>query len=626
MSAICMTRAIKNLRYIEHAAAHTFSKKDLEEISALRPEVLLKLGTIQPHLIHNTKLAHFLRNNPIPLPKASVSGPLFNGTLVFARITFNRTNQPSLFSATNADIQMAITYATLAVIPIHAYALQYGLNSVNVSQNIVPHDVDLIGNTFSDDLLKPLTDAIIRENNLRDSCVIFLADPNCPRNTTQPGDIGYHHVTDNGNPFCFCRVGQNLTIADPNNQYAGILSHEIAEMVVDPKLDGSNPEVCDACFNNCGNNQFNFFDNDTKFIRGSNVFPPQFSYHFFIDGIVKPGDIDPHSPESCVLPGKNARDACVYAPPTVWSGPGLLTTTPNIVSVSGHYSSGDQRDIVIACTSGGKIHEIFWKSGQAGIEGEDDLPVAFTSGSIVGASGFYNSNDQRHIVVVGTTSGTVHEIFWKADTAGIEGQDDLPVTFGSGNIAAVSGFYNSDDQRHIVAVGTKAGKIHEIFWKSDTVGIEGHDDLPVSFDPNTIVAVSGFYNRDERRHFVIVGTTLGRIHEIFWKSDTVGVEGHDDLPVTFDPNTIKGIAGFYNPSDQRHVVIVGTTSGNVHQIYWKTFTVGVEIHSVIAKFPPNSIVGVGAFYSDDDQFEHVIVGTADGKIRELWTRSGQVMA
>ena len=32
-----------------------------------------------------------------------------------------------------------------------------------------------------------------------------------------------------------------------------VVSHEMAEMIVDPKVDGQNPEVCDPCDINCNN-------------------------------------------------------------------------------------------------------------------------------------------------------------------------------------------------------------------------------------------------------------------------------------------------------------------------------------------------------------------------------------
>jgi hypothetical protein len=90
------------------------------------------------------------------------------------------------------------------------------------------------------------------------------------------------------------------------------------------------------------------------------------------------------------------------------------------------------------------------------------------------------------------------------------------IQLGANSIVGVTGFYNIDDKRHIVIVGTTNGRVHEIFWKSGQVGIEGHGDLPVQFTPGSIVSVSGFYNIDDKRHIVIVGTTNGRVHEIFW--------------------------------------------------------------------------------------------------------------
>jgi len=303
-----------------------------------------------------------------------------------------------------------------------------------------------------------------------------------------------------------------------------------------------------------------------------------------------------------------------------WNGPGDLTTVNNIVSVSGHFSTGDQRHLVVVGTKDGKVHEIFWKPAQQGIEGEDDLPVVFGAGAIVSVASLYNSDQQRHVVLVGKTDGKVHEIFWKPDTVGIEGHDDLPVTFSPGTVVAVSGLYNSDQQRHVVVVGTTAGRVHEIFWKADTVGVEGHDDLPVAFAQGSIVAVTAFYNSDQQRHVVVVGTSAGKLHEIFWKADTVGIEGHDDLPVNFDSGSIVAVSGFYDSNKQRHVVVVGTTDGKIHQIYWKVDTVGIEAQSTVTQFTAHSIVSLAGFYSASDQIDHIVVGLANGLLCEFWAK------
>ncbi len=166
----------------------------------------------------------------------------------------------------------------------------------------------------------------------------------------------------------------------------------------------------------------------------------------------------------CAITGSDSHAVCIYAPPLVWNGPGTLTTVSNIVSVSGHFSSSDQRHIVIVGTTAGKIHEIFWKSDTVGIEGQDDLPVTFAPGTIVSIAGFYNSSDQRHIVIVGTNDGKVHQIFWKSDTVGIE-IHGIIAQFNANSIVKLAGFYSESDQVEHVIVCTRDGKVHELWAK-----------------------------------------------------------------------------------------------------------------------------------------------------------------
>jgi hypothetical protein len=304
--------------------------------------------------------------------------------------------------------------------------------------------------------------------------------------------------------------------------------------------------------------------------------------------------------------------------PLPGSGSGTLTAVRNPVSVAGHFSSGDQRHLVVVGSSAGKIHEVFWKPAQIGIEGEDDLPLAFGQGTIVSVGSMYDRDQQRHIVVVGTTAGKIHEIFWKPETVGIEGHDDLPVNFATNSIVGVAGLYDTDQQRYVAIVGTNAGKVREIFWKSDTVGIEGTDDLPVAFAAGSIVAVTALYDSDQQRYLVVVGTSAGKLHEIYWKADTVGIEGHDDLPVDFGSGSIVAVSGFYDTYRQRYVVAVGTADGTVRQVYWKASTGGIEANTVVAKFTENSIVSLAAFYSETDKVKHIVVALSNGQLQEFW--------
>jgi hypothetical protein len=90
---------------------------------------------------------------------------------------------------------------------------------------------------------------------------------------------------------------------------------------------------------------------------------------------------------------------------------------------------------------------------------------------------------------------------------------------------------------------------------------------PLIREAGSVVDIGALDNPDGRRHLVVVATTAGK---------AVGVEGHDDLPVTFAAGTLVDVADFYDHVRQRHVVVAGLTDGTVHQAYWKATTVGIE--------------------------------------------------
>jgi len=462
---ICATRAVKNIKYLENLlpANEINMRKGLTDLS---PEVLLRIHTLDKpqEVLRNNELANFLEKNRIPLPKATISHHLFNGSLVFVQLVFNRAGQPP-FSISNADLLTAINYSNSAVVPIHKYASQYGHNTILVSPNILSFTVTLTGNTFSDADLQGWIKTIAQNSNLNNSCIMVLIDVTGPRNSDGSGNIGgYHYITDNKIPYCFCNVfGQNLTVDDNQGVYAEILSHEIAEMVVDPAADLSNPEVCDACAGNCGNVWNEFFDSNNKYIDGSKSVPPSFSYTYFINSLIRPESYDPTT--ECAKMGSDPQAVCVYAPPLVWGGPDELDTVSNIAAMAAEY----------------------------------------------------NVDNHRHNIFVGRTDGKVNSIYFKDDTVGIEGNDVLPgVQFSTNSIAAMAAEYNTDNHRHNIFVGRTDGKVNSIYFKDDTVGIEGNDELlAVQFVPHTIVAMAAEYNTDNHRHNVFVGTSDGRVYSLW---------------------------------------------------------------------------------------------------------------
>ena len=317
------TRRLKVLKYLRQNTPGNIPRSSVRALEKLPAKVLstLHAGSDLRQITEDPRLRNWLAANPVTSSKASVQAPLFQGTLVFVQMTFTRPNQLP-FSMLAADIQTAVTYATLAVGPIQRYAWQYGPNSVQVSPNILSFTADLQGNTFSDDDLQGWVDSIVQDNNLTNACVVILHDSvnaNSPTNTDALSGInsGYHSSTGHGHPYCFCKVSdQNITVADKRQHYAGVLSHEIAEMTVDPIPRLENPEVCDGCFGNCMNFQFDLFDSNSTFISGTiNPTTTSTPFTFYINSIIRPSAYDPNT--ECAVAGSDLTAVCVYPPPGV---------------------------------------------------------------------------------------------------------------------------------------------------------------------------------------------------------------------------------------------------------------------------------------------------------------------
>jgi hypothetical protein len=326
-----MTRAAKVLKYLHRVAPREISRSSLLALDELAPDVLanLHIGADPARFTQDAKLQDWLRNVPLAPPTATVAGPLFFGTLVFARIIFVRSGQPD-FAMSAADVQTAVSYATRAVVPIHRYVSQYGPSSVAVSPTVIPFTANLSGDSFTQAELEGWVEQIAqtaRSSNVVNPCVIMMHDRSLPAtpmyvNHSDP----YHQTAGDGTPYCYCLVfGQNLTVADDNHTisgltrqkvYAHILSHEIAEMVVDPAADMRNPEVCDACAGNCRNDLFDLFDQNGVYMGGTADTSTATGFSFFINSIVRPDLYD--SVTQCVIAGGDSQAACVYAPPPAW--------------------------------------------------------------------------------------------------------------------------------------------------------------------------------------------------------------------------------------------------------------------------------------------------------------------
>lgn len=286
-------------------------------------------------------------------------GPVFNGTVIFVALTFKTGSGNQ--AVASADLNTAISMATLAAKAIVAYCQQYGNAGITVQSNVLNFTVDLTGssggNSFNDQSIGGVpqgttgwADLIAQANNLvpngTNYCLVFLSPQGVLNTDADPskGYLGYHNISQNGMPYIFVNVmGTNLTINDSADVYELALTHEMAEMTVDPFANLSNPEVCDPCGPNCQIPFRDYFDANANYLASSVQFaPPGLAYTFFLNAIVQPS-----SATQCPAPATS----CAYNPQN-----GLPITNPtnviqNQVNPTGASRNAAQESLVFDMAS-----------------------------------------------------------------------------------------------------------------------------------------------------------------------------------------------------------------------------------------------------------------------------------
>jgi hypothetical protein len=328
---ICATRAMKNAKHIRAVAPQVFpAVEPLDGFASVLPfDVLNRFHRMtddelrrHPHLL---EAAHKLRQRaPSGSALSATSLSLFKGTVHLAKITFNDDGAIRTFS--DADMATVLQYLKVAAPAIIEYTSQYGECRLDVSPNILQLQVDVHLGKYNDDMLQGFIKTLLSSNNLphKSSCIVVF-NPDGVVNTDGDGSkgIGGYHDSVSGSPYCFCNVGgSNYTVQDRQNHYAETLSHELAEMVVDPQADFSNPEVCDACAGNCNNKWLAFFATDSSgaphYLESARkVPPPPFNHDFFIAAVARPKNAN-----DCPPP----ESGCNYAAPGDKQSPGQIKT------------------------------------------------------------------------------------------------------------------------------------------------------------------------------------------------------------------------------------------------------------------------------------------------------------
>ena len=246
----------------------------------------------------------------IPPPAERVTEPLFSGTVYLANVEFASTG--NRWSLSPADLSVVQEYLRQAAPLISRYASQYGANRVLVGSPLPRFVAPVTNGSYSDRDLQGWVSSMATANRLPAASAILVMNPPGVENrdakeTGGVGVLGYHGLSTI--PYCFVNaIGSGFSLADHSDLFAEAVSHEVAEMTVDPRADDGNPEVCDGCGTNCrGTSAYRtFFDASGHYLGGDASFPPPFPYAFFLSAIARPS-----AASQCPVEGAD----CVYTPP-----------------------------------------------------------------------------------------------------------------------------------------------------------------------------------------------------------------------------------------------------------------------------------------------------------------------
>jgi hypothetical protein len=596
MKTLCATRSMKVLKYLNRIAPESLSGSSLSALKTLPSDALSELhnGSDLAKVTQDETLVNWLKKHPAPRPKAEVSGPLFHGTLVFVRIVFARLGQPDS-SVSLADVQVAADYATLAVGPIQRYASQYGPNSVSVYQTPLELTAKLDGNSFSVTDLEGWVEEmaqVARENQVPNPCVVVLHDRSVFNTPTYTGHRNsYHSVTGDGTQYCYCLVfGQNLSIADNNHTignkatdkvYAHLLSHEIAEMVVDPSANDSNPEVCDACAGNCSVSLFDLFDQNGGFLGGTPDTASATGFSFFINPIVRPASYD--SSTQCVIKGGDTQSACIYPPPfvnnaiysTAWDAatgwasgwfdvPGGGAANPGS-PVTAIARNPNHLDLFVTGTDG-QIYSTYWDAATGWAGGWFDIPGGGAANPGSPVTVVARNPDHLDLFVTGT-DGQIYSTSWDAASNWAGDWFGVPGGAATSLGSLVTVIARNPDHLDLFVTGTD-GQIYSTYW--DTAGgwAGGWFGVPGSLAANPGSPVTVVARNPDHLDLFVTGTD-GQIYSTSWDAASSWGTGWFVVPGGVGTNLGSLVTVIARNPDHLDLFVTGT-DGQIYSTYWDT--------------------------------------------------------
>ena len=585
----CYTRALKNARFLQEAAPEIFAgDPDAEGFgTGVPPEILRGLHRISPDspvLNRHKAVAEVLRTRLPPVPRRPARDALFSGTIHFAQVTFH-TSGGDLVIPT-ADMNQIVQYAQHAAVPIAKYASQYGPNALGISPTLLTKTVNLSGASFKDSDLQGWVNDLASSNGFGSDHSIFVPVPPGVSAPQVGENAGYHGKANV--PYIVAGVTTGLTLADNADVYAMVVSHEAAEMVVDPNADGNNAEVCDPCDLNCNNLTRCYFDSSDIFLGSNQDSPPGgFAFTYYTCAVVKPDG-------AAACPAASAD--CEYAPvPRGWVG-----------GWSELYSDNDNLAMLdVARNADGRL-EVFGVNAQGHIW--HTWQTQPNGGWVGGWSELYSDNDNLAMLDVARNADGRLEVF------GVNAQGHIWHTWqtqpNGGWVGGWSELYSDNDNlTSLRVISNQAGRL-EVFG----VNAQGHIWHTWQTQPNGgwVGGWSELYSDNDNLAMLDVARNADGRLEVFG----VNAQGHIWHTWQTQPNGgwVGGWSELYSDNDNlTSLRVISNQAGRL-----EVFGVNAQGHIWHTwQTQPNGgwVGGWSELYSDNDNLAMLDVArNADGRL------------
>jgi hypothetical protein len=260
----------------------------------------------------------------------------------------------------------------------------------------------------------------------------------------------------------------------------------------------------------------------------------------------------------------------------------------------------------------GRLHEL-WRDAQ-GRTGTSNLTALANAPTAAGQPFAYvDTMRNTEILLFRSGEGTVRSLYW---STGPVGHDNLSGTAGSPAAAGDPiGYYVPATDTHHVIYRTGDGHLHELFWHGVAPVGYGGDLTALASAPPATGQASAF--RGSGGHNLVIYRGGGNhIRSLYW---TTGAVAHEDLSgFAGTPPATSAPFAYYTPHDDTHQIVYIGNDGHVWELYWPGVApvVGWNL-TAQAGAPPAGFAPV-AYYSAGTNTKHVIYGSADGRLHELW--------